>query len=160
MVILMMMKLLQILGSYWLSDSFQDLKLMLFLFYHRKRWNFLTNTPSWWLMLLEIYQLMCLVEFVEGKLTWRTLLIYQAPLGPRSMIDKFVMDIRSYTSYVSGCTSPAAVIMIGVNCSVSLCIRYLFKLVFFFYFIDCNFDVWCCDFCRMQMLTRNLSLKS
>lgn len=74
---------------------------------------------------------MCLVEFVEGKLTWRTLLIYQAPPGPGSMIDKFVMDIRSYTSSVSGCTSPAAIIMIGVNCSVSLCIRYLFKLVFF-----------------------------
>ncbi|XVF49590.1 hypothetical protein PTKIN_Ptkin04bG0025000 [Pterospermum kingtungense] len=37
----------------------------------------------------------------------------KAPPGPGSIIDKFVMDIKSYTSSVSGCMSPLAIIMIG-----------------------------------------------
>ena len=106
----------------------------------------LTNIQSWWLMLLELYELVCWVKFIKGKVTWWTLLIYQARQG--SMIDKFVMDIKSYTSSVSGCTSPLAIIMIGVTCSVSLRIHCLSKVGFFTWLHF--FDMGHCDFvgCR------------
>ncbi|XVE56556.1 hypothetical protein DITRI_Ditri04bG0020500 [Diplodiscus trichospermus] len=53
------------------------------------------------------------VGFVPGLKVDAIPLLQQRKAPQGSMIDKFVMDIKSYTSSVSGCTSPLAIIMIG-----------------------------------------------
>ncbi|XVF08678.1 hypothetical protein REPUB_Repub07fG0023800 [Reevesia pubescens] len=54
------------------------------------------------------------VGFVPGLKVDAIPLLRQQKTPQGSMIDKFVMDIKSYTSSVSGCTSPLAIIMIGM----------------------------------------------
>ncbi|XWS60248.1 hypothetical protein CRYUN_Cryun07bG0019800 [Craigia yunnanensis] len=53
------------------------------------------------------------VGFVPGLKVDAIPLLQQTKAPQGSMIDEFVMDIKSYTSSVSGCTSPLAIIMIG-----------------------------------------------
>nr|KJB19821.1 hypothetical protein B456_003G120100 [Gossypium raimondii] len=53
------------------------------------------------------------VGFVPGLKVDVIPLLRQRKAPQGSMIDKFVQDIKSYTSSMSGCTSPQAIIMIG-----------------------------------------------
>ncbi|KAK6261960.1 hypothetical protein QUC31_007776 [Theobroma cacao] len=53
------------------------------------------------------------VGYVPGLKVEAIPLLQQKKTPQGSMIDKFVMDIKSYTSSMSGCTSPLAIIMIG-----------------------------------------------
>ncbi|KAB2038274.1 hypothetical protein ES319_D03G134800v1 [Gossypium barbadense] len=53
------------------------------------------------------------VGFVPGLKVDVIPLLRQRKAPQGSMIDKFVLDIKSYTSSMSGCTSPQAIIMIG-----------------------------------------------
>ncbi|XWS37102.1 hypothetical protein CRYUN_Cryun19dG0014200 [Craigia yunnanensis] len=53
------------------------------------------------------------VGYVPGLKVDAIPLLGQKMVPQGSMIDEFVKDIRSYTSSVSGCTSPLAIIMIG-----------------------------------------------
>ncbi|XP_021287101.1 F-box/LRR-repeat protein At5g63520 [Herrania umbratica] len=53
------------------------------------------------------------VGYVPGLKVEAIPLLQQKKTPQGSMIDKFVMDIKSYTSSMSGCTSPVAIIMIG-----------------------------------------------
>lgn len=59
------------------------------------------------------------------------------------MIDKFVLDIKSYTASMSGCTSPQAIIMIGVSFYVLLCALFHYKLGSLTWLC---FDMWHFDF--------------
>lgn len=47
------------------------------------------------------------------KINKRIHTCYQEPLAV--MIDKFVIDIREYSTSISGCRSPAAIIMFSVS---------------------------------------------
>lgn len=79
------------------------------------------------------------------------------------LVDDFVMDIKEYTASVSGCTSPAGMIMFGVSWCSTVFLLYLSKLDPFpifcsqMYFSPCyNSNLWNVRSSRVRQLTWNL----
>lgn len=85
----------------WLWDLYPDLKLTLS-HYYVQRWYYFHRLFT------------CINKLVfSNGLQLLTNRIYQGP--NMAMVDKFMMDIRRYTASVSGCTSPDAIILVGVS---------------------------------------------